>query len=497
MPSKPTTRWQVSGYRFLVRRMEHALVRRDVRMLHDPMRAQSRAYAVGLVLGLVVLAGCGILALLKPQDKIGDSTILIGKESGGVYVVIDNVVHPALNIASARLAAGNAAEAAIVKESELGKKPRGQLIGIPGAPTSILYDKDGTGRPWSVCDQLKSDGSSAMTTSVLAGSPDLGDKASELEQGKAMLVQGKDSVYLIYDNKRARVKLDDAPVVQALGIGGVTPRPISEGLLNAIPEVLPIITPTIDNPGGVPTYNVSGHRIGDVVQVFNEPNQNYVVLQDGLQPVSALTAQIVRNFYPTVMNGTTIQSTDRTYAPAVRNPLKVQNYPNDRPTLVTANDKPVSCITWKPIAGATDNNDATARAELDVLIGIDLPIPDNAKLVNLAQADASGPNADTVYIPPATGAYVQTTGIEPDSRRKDSLFYIADTGVRFGIKNADAVKALGLESVPAEPAPWPIVGLLAGGPSLGREDAMVAHDGIAPDPSPAKQPVATVNPAAN
>ena len=47
MPSKPTTRWQVSGYRFLVRRMEHALVRRDVRMLHDPMRSQSRAYAAG------------------------------------------------------------------------------------------------------------------------------------------------------------------------------------------------------------------------------------------------------------------------------------------------------------------------------------------------------------------------------------------------------------------------------------------------------------------
>ena len=43
-----------------------------------------------------------------------------------------------------------------------------------------------------------------------------------------------------------------------------------------------------------------------------------------------------------------------------------------------------------------------------------LPIPDKAKLVNLAQADAAGPNADTVYIPPATGAYVQTTGIDPE-----------------------------------------------------------------------------------
>ncbi|MGM7644115.1 type VII secretion protein EccB [Nocardia sp. JW2] len=492
MPSKPTTRWQVSGYRFLVRRMEHALVRRDVRMLHDPMRAQTRAYVVGLVLGIVVLAGCGVLALLKPQDKIGDNKILIGKESGGVYVVIDNVVHPALNLASARLAAGEAAKAVIVKESELGKKPRGQLVGIPGAPSSIQYDKDGKGRPWSVCDRLKADGSTDLTTSVLAGAPELGDKASKVETGKAMLVKGKDATYLIYDGKRARVNLSDRPVVNALGIVDAEPRPISEGLLNAIPEVLPIVSPVVTNPGGTPPYAVSGHRIGDVVQVFNEPNQNYVVLANGLQPVSQLTAQILRNTYDTTMTGTTIQATEATYADRT-NELNVQNYPAERPTLITAKDRPVSCISWKPIAGATDNDDSTARAELTLLTGIDMPIPNKAKLVDLAQADGAGPNADSVYIPPGVGAYVQSTGIEPDSRRKDSLFYIADTGVRFGIKNAEAVKALGLENVTAEPAPWAIIGLLAGGPSLGREDAMVAHDGVSPDPSPAKQPVASVN----
>ena len=38
-----TTRAQVSGYRFLLQRAEHALVRRDARMLHDPMRAQRRS----------------------------------------------------------------------------------------------------------------------------------------------------------------------------------------------------------------------------------------------------------------------------------------------------------------------------------------------------------------------------------------------------------------------------------------------------------------------
>ncbi|GGK57251.1 type VII secretion protein EccB [Nocardia camponoti] len=489
MPSKPTTRWQVSGYRFLVRRMEHALVRRDVRMLHDPMRAQTRAYAVGLVLGLVVLAGCGVLALLRPQDKIGDNKILIGKESGGVYVVIDNVVHPALNLASARLAAGDASKAVIVKESELGKKPRGQLIGIPGAPSSLRYDSAGKGRAWSVCDQLKADGTSNMTTSVLAGDPDLGSKASKMSNSEVLLVQGKDSAYLIYDNKRARVDMKERAVTDALSITGATPRPISEGLLNAIPEVLPIIPPLIVNPGGVPSYSASGHRIGDIVQVFNQSNKDYVVLHDGLQPVSSVTARIIRAKYDTQMPGTTIQATEHTNAP-VSSALKVQSYPQTEAKLISSKDAPVSCISWKPISGASDNADGTARAEVAVLTGINLPIPDKAKLVDLAQADGAGPNADSVYIPPATGAYAQATGIEPDSRRKDSLFYIADTGVRFGIKNADAVKALGLESAKAEPAPWPIIGLLASGPALGRDEAMVAHDGISPDASPAKQPVA-------
>ncbi len=84
---------------------------------------------------------------------------------------------------------------------------------------------------------------------------------------------------------------------------------------------------------------------------------------------------------------------------------------------------------------------------------------------------------------------VQTTGIEPDSQRKDSLFYIADTGVRYGIEDADAQKALGMDAEHAtpEPAPWPIVGLLPGGPALGRQETMVAHDGVAPDANPARQ----------
>ncbi|ONM50766.1 type VII secretion protein EccB [Nocardia donostiensis] len=486
MPSKPTTRWQVSGYRFLVRRMEHALVRRDVRMLHDPMRSQSRAYAVGLVLAIVVLAGCGVLALLRPQDKIGSNKILIGKETGAVYVVINDVVHPTLNLASARLAAGDAPKAVIVKESELGSKARGPLIGIPGAPGALHFDSSGNGRPWSVCDTMKIDGSQDITTSVIAGDPELGDKASAMDSGKALLVQGKDHTYLVYDNKRARVDMNDRAVTDALKITGASPRPVSEGLLNAIPEVLPIVPPRIDDPGATPDYPIGDHRIGEVVQVTTGEVENYVVLRDGLQRISELTADIIRNSNPQTSADSTIDQSQRTRA-NVSSALRVGDYPDTAPTLLQAKDQPVSCLSWKPITEASENSGN--RAELSVITGVSLPMSDDAKLVPLAQADGSGPNADSAYLDPGSGAYVQTTGIEPDSTRKDSLFYIADTGVRYGIKNAEAVKALGMPEQ-AEPAPWPIVGLLAAGPSLGREEALVAHDGVAPDPSPAKEPVA-------
>src|SRR6185369_14680794 len=131
--------------------MEHALVRRDVRMLHDPMRSQSRALAVGALLSLLVVAGCGALALIRPQDSIGSARIVVGKESGAMFVVVDETLHPVLNLASARLIVGSADRPVIVKESELGTRPRGALLGIPGAPSALPHQDPGA---WTLCDSI-------------------------------------------------------------------------------------------------------------------------------------------------------------------------------------------------------------------------------------------------------------------------------------------------------------------------------------------------------
>ncbi|MFD6107562.1 type VII secretion protein EccB, partial [Nocardia salmonicida] len=102
MPAQLTTKAQVNGYRFLLRRLDHALVRRDVRMLHDPMKSQSRSLMVGAVLGLIIVAGAAILGFLKPQGAIGDALIVTGKQSGAMYVVVEakegeKTLHPVLN----------------------------------------------------------------------------------------------------------------------------------------------------------------------------------------------------------------------------------------------------------------------------------------------------------------------------------------------------------------------------------------------------------------
>ncbi|RVW05111.1 type VII secretion protein EccB [Rhodococcus xishaensis] len=491
MAAQPTTRWQVSGYRFLVRRMEHALVRRDVRMLSDPMRSQSRALGVGVAIACLGLAAAAALALFRPQDKIGNASIVVGKDSGAMFVVMDGALHPVLNLASARLIVGESAKPVMVNESEIDTRPRGALVGIPGAPSALPAGGGTEGQPWTVCDTVSSDGLRSVTTTVVVGEPAWDDRVGQLDSGEALLVSQSDKTFLLYDGHRAPIDLGDQAVTRALGLEGAQPRPISRGMLNAIPEALPIAAPDIDGAGSVPDYEIAGRTVGSVVKVKRgDDARYYVVLRDGVQEVSEATAVLVhfsdsqgQAEVPTVAPDALGQ------APTSRG-LDVATFPSAPPRLVSDADEPVSCLTWTPHGSVEGDDSGRVDATLAVSAGRGLPVPSDARTVRLAQADGPGDNADAVYVRSGGSGFVQTTGLESGSSRRGGMFFIADTGVRYGVKNADAAKALGFE-VPGAPAPWRIVELLAPGPSLGKEEALVAHDGVAPDEKAA--PVAAGN----
>ncbi|MEV6323782.1 type VII secretion protein EccB [Nocardia sp. NPDC051787] len=500
MPAQLTTRAQVNGYRFLLRRLDHALVRRDVRMLHDPMRSQLRSLVVGAILGVLVVAGAAILAFLRPQGAIGDAHIVAGKDSGALYVVIrdgekGDRLHPVLNLASARLITGTAESPKSVKDAKLGSMSRGPMLGIPGAPAALPGSGQGARSEWALCDavQLSSSGSATgagVHTTVLAGHTHLGARVRAVGRDEALLVRGGDKTigdktYLVYDGKRAEVDPRNSVMARALNLSAYQPRSASPGLLAATIAVPIVAPPQIPGAGQQGPGKLSGVPIGGIIAVSTLTHgarpDLYVVLAEGVQPVSAFAAQVIRTADSYGMSEIATVPPDVLDGVPVVHALPIEHFPVDAPEILAAEDAPVACIAWSkapgtgPAARASATDGPADRAVATLLAGTELPLSEAARPVRLATADGTGDRVDQVYIPPSTGEFVQVTGIDAGSPRRGSLFYIADSGIRYGIPDAETAAALGLEKDPRL-APWVIVGQLVPGPTLAKQEALVSRD---------------------
>jgi len=492
MPAQVTTRAQVNGYRFLLRRLHHALIRADSRMIHDPMRGQMRALLTGVATALLIAGAAGILAFFKPVPDFGNSSIMLSESDGALYVRIGERLHPALNLASARLAVGRNETPGRVDRRFLDTVARGPALGIIGAPNAIHSGEDPNSSAWAVCDSTVTPpvtttvGATFVSTTVLASNPALSPDIRPAGTGQALLVRFGDATYLLYDGVRAPIDPSDPVLAAALHSEGVEPREISVGLLNAFPLVAPIRPIRIDGIGAATTYLGEEYPVGSLVSTTDSRgDQLYVVLAQGLQPVSALTADIIRYGNPESAAG----RTPATLSPAMlgRLPivdvLEVGDYPSTTVEVVTAESAPVVCLFWERRVG-------DAAATTTVLLGNRLPLPSDARPVQLAGADGGGPGVDAVYLKPGTGQYVQA--VNPGSGPAlGELFYVSDVGLRYPVKDAATAAVLGLAGVResrdtpehAQPAPWPILSLLPPGPRLSREAALIIHDGMAADPA--------------
>ncbi|TSD98334.1 type VII secretion protein EccB [Gordonia rubripertincta] len=482
MARQLTTKAQVNGYRFLIKRLEHALVRRDVRMLHDPMRSQLQALVVGTVLGLLVLGGCGVYGLVRPQGSVGDASIVVSKNSGSTYVLLEDTLHPVLNLASARLITGSSEKPTSVADTKLEPYPRGPLLGIPGAPASLPGSAHKSTSMWTVCDSstVSSDAASeSIRQAVIADEPVLGSSTVETARPEdAVLVRTGTETFLIYQlfrdgawsPVRAAVDTDSAPVMRALGLDGVTPRRMTPGLLNSFPLVEPLEVPTVTGAGQPGA--VGSTTVGSVVKSVDVDDETtyHVVLRGGVQEISAPAAEILR------LADREGAAPVKTVAPGelatlnVVEELPIGDFPQVNPSMRGLSADPTLCRSW---SRGTDD----PRAETALLAGRALPLESDARPVRLTSADGDGPGLDEVYLPPGSGEYLQVTGNEADSARTESLFYVNDSGVRFGIPDLETGGTLGLGDSPSR-APWSVVSLLAPGPTLSRDAALVAHDGL-------------------
>ncbi|OBH02467.1 type VII secretion protein EccB [Mycobacterium sp. E2699] len=498
------TRHQVSGWRFVMRRIASGIALHDTRMLVDPLRTQSRAVLMGVLILVTGLAGCFVFSLIRPSGSAGNNAVLADRSTAALYVRVGDDLHPVLNLTSARLIVGHPVNPTTVKSSELDRFPLGNLIGIPGAPERMVqnasHDAD-----WTVCDAVSGTTHGAHSTgvTVIAGPPDgTGARATAIHSNQGILVDFPgdrgDTTWLLWDGKRSQVDLSNHAVTNALGLGlGGSqvpgPRPIAQGLFNAIPESPALTAPPIPNAGGPAPFSVPA-PIGAVVVSYGlEQNSSgtlryYAVLPDGLQPISPVLAAILRNSNSYGLDQPPRLGADDVARLPVSRMLDTGRYPDRQIDAIDAAKSPVACAHWSKPAGA-------AASSLSLLSGSVLPIPDAVRTVDLVAGGSAG-IATRVALAPGTGYFAQTVGGGPAAPAAGSLFWVSDTGVRYGIDteadgaagHGKTVEALGLNA-PAVPVPWSVLSLFAPGPTLSRADALLAHDGLVPDARPGR-PVA-------
>ncbi|EWC63587.1 putative conserved membrane protein [Actinokineospora spheciospongiae] len=525
MPSTPTTKSQVQAYRFVLRRMQSALVRKDAVMLHDPMRTHSRATIVGVCIAAIICVGFLVVGLLNPTGKAPENTgIIIGKPSGAVYVkwkdpLKGDVLIPTFNLASARLlmlarsssgqnqapasntdagGGGQVVQPEVVPDDKLIGLPRERLTGIQDGPQFLPGSAaERISANWAVCDAYQNDPSlnrvaneNKIETSVIGGVPDLGPELAETE---SLLVRDRaGKTYLVYrkpatanvpnaDTVRAEVDTTSRSIKDVLSLetrNKGTERNITDGLLNAIPPVAPLTAPTIPGVGGRTADDLV---VGAVLEVERAGRvlEYYVVLRDGVQQIKRSTADLIR--FTTTAGGADIKQISPAELPA-KSPNGViddSSFPAQVPEVLDPINSPVACLGWGLVGEGQD-----ADQQTKVHVGKRLPIDrfnadGEPATIPITSPGSAQIRIDSFYMPPGKAAVVRGATNRMNFQT-GPIYLISDRGVKYGVPDARSANALGLDN--QLPAPVSIVQLLPDGASLSTTDVLQTYDTVPVEP---------------
>jgi len=523
MPSTPTTKSQVQAYRFVLRRMQSALVRKDAVMLHDPMRTHSRATIVGVCLAALGLLGFLIWGILSPKPTVPSKDgIVIGKPSGQVYVLLTKPskrLIPVFNLASARLllysqttgdensqvsqgvggpgtgGQTQVSEPTVVDDNELRDAPRARKVGIADGPDLLPSKDQRIDSQWTVCDQyvLNRDlndpaRDDKVETTVIAG---VADRGPELKENESLLVRSEnDEVYLVYrtpgsanlpntNTVRAKVDLDDKVIAAALRITGDEIRNITTGLLNAIPEKAPLAPPKIDGAGDQPDSRAPQDlEVGSVFSVrpAGQSPVFYVVQRDGIEEIKQTTADLIR--YKKDINSGGIPELspqDVTNSDRAADHIDDTTFPKQQTEILRPENLPVACLGWQTTGSGDDRVERTSVHVGKAVPGIPKNEQSDPKWVDISTPGSMGIRIDHFYMPPGRGAVVRQA-TSPADFTTGGIALVSDRGVKYGVPDGGTAAALGLDN--QQPAPQDILRLLPDGASLDPRDVEQSYDTV-------------------
>jgi type VII secretion protein EccB len=481
-----STRTQVTGYQFLARRTAMALTRWRVRMEVEPGRRQNLAVVASVSASLVICLGALLYSFISPSGQITpDSKIIADRDSGALYVNVGDRLYPALNLASARLITGRPDNPHLVKGSQINSLPHGPLVGIPGAPSQFAPKAPQTSS-WAVCDTVDSTAVGTPKVTVIDGTPDLSTHRRVLSGSDAVVLTHNNESWVVRGaGRRSRIDGTNRAVLLPLGL---TPeqvsqaKPMSQALFDSLSVGPELVVPEVPNAGATANFQGAPGVVGTVLVTpqISGPQQYSLVLSDGVQTLPLLVARILLSSDGPNTKPVTVEPAALAKMPVV-NKLDLSSYPDDPLNVVDIRENPSTCWWWERTAGES-------HARIQVITGPTLPIPsgDTSKIVNLVKSDTSGRVADQVFFGQNYANFVAVTGNNPAAQSTESMWWLTEAGARFGVEDTREVReALGLMGNPSV-APWVALRLLPQGPTLSRTDALVEHDTLPTDQSPAE-----------
>ena len=440
-----TRRDQLHSYQFMTQRVISAFVMRETDPAQSPLRRGIGALFGGLMVAILIGAAFGVYGILT---RVGtdqwktDGSVVVERETGASFVYLGGRLTPALNHASARLAAGRPNPQVFrVPAKSLAEVPRGVTIGIPGAPASLPAAKQQAGLPWAMCAVPGGRPLSVLLAGARGPAPAaLGDRGL-LVKDAALGMN-----YLVWHGQKHLVQ-DSRSTVPAL-FGAATATPVGTAWLNALPSGVDIAAVPVDRRGDA-SGAVPGRRNGEVlVAQTGSGDQFYLVLDDGLAPITALQRAVLNARFPATPVPITVNA-------AIQVPASRAQTGTDTPGQPPAAPPPLTTPGPGETVCAT-TTDAARPPEVAVGGSADA----FADAVPTAGATGTGRAlADRVMVPAGKVQVVRVPG-------SGAYVVITDLGVRYAVPSADALAMLGYAPASATVVPTALVNRVPAGVTL-------------------------------
>ncbi|MGC4890588.1 type VII secretion protein EccB [Micromonospora sp. DT227] len=450
---------QVQAQSYMTGRLTAALVMAEPEALENPHRRLLTGMIAGLLVGCLVVAGAVVYGLLKPGGATRwrqPGTLIVEKESGGRFVLVDGRLRPVHNYTSAALIFGRRPALVTVSAASLTSVPRGTPIGIVGAPDSPPAPAGLAGVRWSVCALGGTDRvGTARAGTLLTLAPGAGGTPLGADGGFVVTSPGG-QLFLIWDGQRFTLTRPWIPRV----LGYSTAPVVAASWLDQLPpgpDVTPV--PVAGRGAAGPVVDGQPTRIGQVfvARVVGTADRYFLLLRDGLSPLAETALALVLGDPATAAAypGSTVRPLDLSAGalgglPMSKQPALPAGLPPRPPAAASPAAGDTWCVQWStPELPAR----VTARAVPTVVPAGDAP--------GVRRTEQT---ATSVSVSPGVGGLVRQG--RAGQLNGTSYFLVTDAGVKFPIAGADVVRALGFTVEAARVVPANLLSLLPTGPVL-------------------------------